>query len=61
MVNIYWINIKLSAAANPYNLSSDFPFGNGKSISEYINFTTYYVEFLREGSDQSRYMPVFCF
>ena len=36
VMNIYWTTIKLRAAANPSNLSSDFTLGSRKFISELV-------------------------
>ena len=40
MMNIYWTKIKLRAAGcgQPSNLSSDFPLGSRKFISELVYF-----------------------
>ena len=55
MMNIYWTKIKLYAVANQAIYLVIFHWVVGSLyLNLYINFTT----FLREGSDQSHYMPV---
>ena len=54
-------SVRVQNDGQPSNLSSDFPLGSRKFISEYIHLLIYLCRVLREESDQSRYMPVILF